>query len=140
MLEICGHSGQQAHGVSLFPTDWRPGGKCTYWVSTFFWHLLSVSITLLARLECSFGNFPKSPITTLSNCSNGLQELSDTFPFFIMYFGLQEAKPSPCPLLLTEQGGSIHWTSFIDNQTCKMILHIIDTIDILYIIMLREEI
>jgi hypothetical protein len=45
-----------------------------------------------------------------------------------MYFGLKEAKPPPCPLLLTEQGGSIHWTSFIDDETCKMILNIIYTV------------
>ncbi len=28
--------------------------------------------------------------------------------FFIMYFGLQDTKPPPCPLHLTKQGGSIH--------------------------------
>ncbi len=28
--------------------------------------------------------------------------------FLIMYFGLQEAKPPPCPLRLTKRGGSIH--------------------------------
>jgi hypothetical protein len=27
---------------------------------------------------------------------------------YIMYFGLQDTKPPPCPLRLTEQGGSIH--------------------------------
>jgi hypothetical protein len=40
-----------------------------------------------------------------------------------MYFGLQEAKPPPCPLLLTEQGGSIQCIVFISSQTCNMILH-----------------
>ncbi len=28
--------------------------------------------------------------------------------FFIMYFGLRDTKPPPCPLHLTKQGGSIH--------------------------------
>ncbi len=28
--------------------------------------------------------------------------------FFIIYFGLQDTKPPPCPLPLTKQGGSIH--------------------------------
>ncbi len=45
-----------------------------------------------------------------------------------MYFGLQKAKPPPCPLLLTKQGGSIQCMIFIDCQTCNMILHLIDTI------------
>ena len=33
--------------------------------------------------------------------------------FFIMYFGLQDTKPPPCPLLLTKQGGSIHCYVFV---------------------------
>ncbi len=33
--------------------------------------------------------------------------------FFIMYFGLQDTEPPPCPLPLTKQGRSIHCYEFV---------------------------
>jgi hypothetical protein len=59
--------------------------------------------------------------------------------FFIMYLGLQEAKPPPCPLLLTKQGGSIQCIVFISHQACYMVLHTYRYHQ-LYIITLREDI
>jgi hypothetical protein len=41
--------------------------------------------------------------------------------FFIMYFGLQDTKPPPCPLRLTKQGGSIHWSRFYLYTVCKLV-------------------
>jgi hypothetical protein len=44
--------------------------------------------------------------------------------FFIMYFGQQDTKPPPCPLHLTKQGGSIHWSKFYSCISCKLVLYI----------------
>jgi hypothetical protein len=55
-----------------------------------------------------------------------------------MYFGLQEAKPPPCPLLLTKQGGSIQCMIFISGKICNMILHIYRHHQ-MFVIALRED-
>ncbi len=41
-----------------------------------------------------------------------------------MYFGLQDTKPPPCPLHLTKQGGSIHWSKVYLCTVCKLVLYI----------------
>ncbi len=100
----------------VFPTDWRPGGKCIYWVSTFFLALPKCIHYSVSASRILFWQFSKES-------DNNFKQLLEWSPrafrhisfFYIKYFGLQEAKPPPCPLLLTEQGRSIHWTSFIDN-------------------------
>ncbi len=40
--------------------------------------------------------------------------------FYIMYFGLQDTKPPPCPLPLTKQGGSIHLSFAIIFNICSV--------------------
>ncbi len=50
------------------------------------------------------------------------------FLFFIMYFGLQDTKPPPCPLHLTKQGGSIHCSQLYLYTVCKLVLYILETI------------
>ncbi len=43
--------------------------------------------------------------------------------FYIMYFGLQDTKPPPCPLHLTKQGGSIHWSQLYLYAVHKLVLY-----------------
>jgi hypothetical protein len=74
----------------------------------------------------------------LGYCITCGKNLKNCF-LFIMYFGLQEAKPPPCPLLLTKQGGLIQCIVFISIQTCYMILHTYRYHQI-YIVTLRENI
>jgi hypothetical protein len=56
------------------------------------------------------------------------------FLFFIMYFGLQDTKPPPCPLHLTEQGGSIHCSKLYFYALYRLVLYILKTITIYCII------
>jgi hypothetical protein len=53
---------------------------------------------------------------------------------YIMYFGLQDTKPPPCPLHLTKQGGSIHWSRFYLYTVCKLVLYISETITMHYVV------
>jgi hypothetical protein len=48
--------------------------------------------------------------------------------FYIMYFGLQDTKPPPCPLHLTKQGGSIHCSQLYLYAVYKLVLYILETI------------
>ncbi len=54
--------------------------------------------------------------------------------FFIMYFGLQDTIPPPCPLHLTERGGSIHCSKLYFYALYKLVLYILTTITIYCII------
>ncbi len=60
--------------------------------------------------------------------------------FFMMYFGLQDTKPPPCPLHLTKQGGSIHWSQFYLYTVCKLVLYISETITMHCIVMRTEAV
>jgi hypothetical protein len=51
-----------------------------------------------------------------------------------MYFGLQDTKPPPCPLHLTKQGGSIHWSQFYLYAVYKLVLYILETVTMYCII------
>ncbi len=51
-----------------------------------------------------------------------------------MYFGLQDTKPPPCPLHLTKQGGSIHWSQLYLYTVYKLVLYILETITVYCII------
>jgi hypothetical protein len=53
--------------------------------------------------------------------------------FFIMYFGLQDTKPPPCPLHLTEQGGSIHCSKLYCHAFYRLVSYILATISIICI-------
>ncbi len=63
-----------------------------------------------------------------------------TILFFIMYFGLQDTKPPPCPLHLTKRGGSIHCSKLYFYALYKLVLYILSTITIYCIIARREQI
>ncbi len=50
--------------------------------------------------------------------------------FFIRYFGLQDTKPPPCPLHLTEQGGSIRCLKLYCHTLHRLVSYILTTISI----------
>jgi hypothetical protein len=60
--------------------------------------------------------------------------------FYIMYFGLQDTKPPPCPLHLTKQGGSIHCSQLYLYSVYKLVLYILETITMYCIIQARKQI
>jgi hypothetical protein len=59
-------------------------------------------------VQSAFRKVDWDPDIIMSMFSANLLILWGVFVFFIMYFGLQDTKPPPCPLPLTKQGGSIH--------------------------------
>jgi hypothetical protein len=108
--------------------------RCTY-------VLYKVQIQSIIASQLSLSPPPVSQLpysTSLGILTPVFQLLypSSTIPniFFIMYFGLQDTKPPPCPLHLTKQGGSIHCSRLYCHALYRLVSYILATISIYYIV------
>ncbi len=113
------------------------------WTTTerplYFWSTVTFVPSDILTPSCNIQRFNVQPPYRVDEMSL-VTSCPPQFSFFIMYFGLQDTKPPPCPLHLTKQGGSIHWSRFYLYTVYKLVLYISETITMHYIVTRTEAV